>query len=72
MEPHDGSLFALLHLLCRLNLNPNRTELDGVQYDADCELFDKIISGDLCEEVYYDQVPRAPELNLQLGAGDGS
>ena len=42
-----------------------------MQYDADCELFDKIISGDLCEEVYYDQVPRAPELNLQLGAGDG-
>ena len=42
-----------------------------MQYDADCELFDKIISGDLCEEVYYDQVPRAPELNLQLWAGDG-
>ena len=42
-----------------------------MQYDADCELFDKIISGDLCEEVYYDQVPRAPELNLRLEAGDG-
>ena len=37
-----------------------------MQYDADCELFDKIISGDLCEEVYYDQVPRAPDLNLKL------
>ena len=37
-----------------------------MQYDADCELFDKIISGDLCEEVYYDQVPRAPDPNLKL------
>eukprot|EP01046_Picozoa_sp_COSAG06_P081074 COSAG06_NODE_28276_length_577_cov_1.071130_1_plen_52_part_10 len=26
------------------------------QYDADCELFEKIIFGDLCEETYYDQV----------------
>lgn len=30
--------------------------LSRYQYDADCELFEKIIFGDLCEETYYDQI----------------
>ena len=28
----------------------------SLQYDADCELFLKIINGELPEETYYDQV----------------
>jgi hypothetical protein len=32
--------------------------LKRFQYDADCELFHKVLFGELCEDAYYDQVKR--------------